>query len=143
MKITNKRLYRIFHNMKSRCYLKTFPKYKYYGARGIGICNEWSGKNGYYSFEKWALENGYNDKLEIDRIDNEKDYSPNNCRWVDRKTQNNNTRKNKFITYNNETKTVAQWAEIYKMHRCVLNNRISRGMSFEDAITIPVRTFNK
>lgn len=139
--ITKKRIYSVFHNMKSRCYLKTFPKYKYYGEKGIKICDEWIRKNGYDNFEYWALNNGYNDSLEIDRIDYTKGYSPDNCRWVDRKTQNNNTRKNKFITYNGETKTIAQWAEIYNIHRCVLNNRISRGMSFLEAINKPVRSY--
>lgn len=83
-----KRLYRIWCGIKSRCYNSNYPKYPWYGGRGITMCNEW--KNDFVSFEMWANANGYNDNLSIDRIDNNKNYCPMNCRWADAHTQNTN-----------------------------------------------------
>lgn len=139
----NERLYSIFHNMKSRCYLPTFSRYEYYGGRGIKICQEWLGKKGFDTFYDWAMSNGYADNLTIDRIDVNKDYCPENCRWVDRKAQNNNTRINHYYTHNGETKTVSQWAELYNIHRCVLNNRLRRGWTFENAVSQAVGKYSR
>lgn len=84
------KLYKVFDGMKTRCYNKHCDRYKYYGARGIRICDEWL--TDFVKFYSWAMENGYKKGLTIDRIDNDKGYSPDNCRWVDMKTQNNNKR---------------------------------------------------
>ena len=78
--------------MKSRCYNKNTPNYKYYGALGVIICEEW--KNNFEIFRNWALSHGYREDLTIDRINPYGNYEPNNCRWVDYKTQNNNKRNN-------------------------------------------------
>lgn len=135
------RLYSIYRNMKSRCFLSTFSRYKYYGGRGISICKEWIGDNGFSNFYNWALNNGYANDLTIDRLDVDKDYSPENCRWVDMTVQNNNTRRNHYCTYNGETKSISQWAKIYNIHRCVLNNRIRRGWDFEEAVSNPTHRY--
>ena len=87
-------LYRRYVDMKSRCYRKTNCNYKHYGARGIKVCDEWLGKDGYKNFEKWSLENGYKKELSLDKIDNNADYSPNNCRWTTKRVQNINKRPN-------------------------------------------------
>lgn len=122
MKDKHSRLSRIFRGIKDRCYNINSPVFKDYGARNITICAEWNnrerikfnGKNstkGWIAFEKWALSHGYQDNLTIDRIDNNKGYSPENCRWVTIKTQQNNKRNNKLITYKGKTQTAAQWCD--------------------------------
>ena len=80
MKWSNHRLQRIYNHMRERCYQKECKDYRWYGAKGIQICNEWL--NNPKSFEDWALTNGYKDELTIDRIDETKDYCPDNCIWI-------------------------------------------------------------
>lgn len=104
-----KRLKGIYYGMKERCYSPNCHKYEIYGKRGIRICNEWLSSPG--TFEEWALNNGYSDKLTIDRIDVNGNYEPNNCRWITAKEQMSNMRRNRFITYNGETHTLTEWAE--------------------------------
>lgn len=88
---------------------------------------------GFLAFKKWSLENGYADNLTIDRIDVNKDYSPENCRWVSVKFQENNKRTNHFLTYKDETKTMKQWCEELKLNYNTVRTRIRRGCSVEIA----------
>lgn len=83
------RLSSIWRGMKARCYNNTFSMYEYYGGRGISICEEWL--NNFETFFKWALSSGYDSSLEIDRINTNGNYSPENCRWVTHKQQMRNT----------------------------------------------------
>lgn len=132
------RLYRIFENMLARCYRPSNKSYKYCGAKGITICDEWL-KNKSKFFE-WAENNGYNKNLTIDRIDNQKGYSPDNCRWVDRKTQDRNRTSNVFITYNGETLCRADWEKRLGFRLGLLKQRIDwLGWSIEKALTKPVK----
>lgn len=117
-------LYTTWSGMKQRCYDTKCESYKNYGQRGIRICDEW--RYDFLAFEKWSLENGASKNLTIDRIDNNGDYCPNNCRWVDMETQANNTRQNRRIAYNGEVHTLAQWSRIVGISADVIRNRIDK-----------------
>lgn len=130
------RLYKIYNSMKGRCYNYKNDNYRLYGYRGIKVCDLWV--NNYLSFKKWALLNGYNDSLTIDRINTNGDYCPENCRWVNMEVQANNRRGNHFITFQNKTKTVAEWAKELGIKYNCLSTRLSRGWSIKDALYTPV-----
>ena len=118
------RLYNIWLGMKSRCYNTNDPVYKNWGGRGVTVCDEW--KNDFACFYEWAIENGYNDKLTIDRIDNDGNYTPDNCRWASQKQQSRNRRSNIEITIGNETKTLIEWCEIFKLPYQTIHARYTR-----------------
>ena len=130
---SNTRLYRIYKTMKSRCYNKNREEYFRYGGRGITICNEWL--NDFMGFYNWSMKNGYTDDLTIDRIDNNKGYSPDNCRWVDRKTQCNNTRRNLKLTYKGITHSISHWSELLNIDQSVLSHRYYAGWNIEKLLT--------
>lgn len=134
------RLYRIWSDMKSRCYSPSDKNFKRYGARGICICPEW--RKDFLQFREWALSNGYDDALSIDRIDNNNGYSPDNCRWATKKTQSNNRRTNVYITYKGETHTLAEWSNITGIKAATLVSRKAHGWSDEECIEVPVSSAN-
>lgn len=126
---TGTRLHRIWKNMNTRAINPKNQKYPRYGGRGISVCKEWSGKTGFEAFSKWAHENGYHEDLTIDRIDNDGDYTPENCRWVSLKMQENNTSKNRKITVRGITKTIAEWSEIIGIPRTTLYYYSDEGLT--------------
>ena len=134
------RLYRIWTNIKQRCLNPNKKEYNLYGQRGITICKEW--KESYNSFKQWSLSNGYADNLSIDRIDVNGNYEPSNCRWTNAKTQANNTRTNKIITFNGETHTLSQWRDKMGFKRGVIEYRLQKGWSIEKTLTTPVKQRN-
>lgn len=135
---STQKLRKVFNTLKQRCLNPNCSDYYLYGGRGIQICEEWlDNQNGVAAFVRWAIENGYKKGLSIDRIDNSKGYSPDNCRWVDYKTQARNTRNNHMVTYKGETHCVAEWAEIKNINYQTLLRRINIGWNIEDALTIP------
>ena len=119
-----KRLRRIYYNIKQRCYNPKFPKFNDYGGRDISVCDEW--KNNIDSFIKWALENGYKDEFSIDRINNDGNYCPENCRWADNETQANNKRTNHYIIYKGKKYTVTTFCKAFNLNRDIINQRINR-----------------
>ena len=128
----NTRLYRVYHAMKQRCYNKNSTAYKDYGGRGIIICNEWV--NSFDVFRAWAIHNSYDDSLTIDRVDVNGNYEPSNCRWVDRKQQQNNRRNTIYITYNGKTQTITQWAEELNIKQNTIRTRYFLGWSDEECL---------
>ena len=119
------RTYNIWKHMIKRCDDENDNKYDYYGGRGIHVCDDW--RNNYEDFRDWSLEHGYTDDLSLDRINNNGDYSPENCRWVDRYTQMNNTRRSRHITNENISHSISEWSRILGVHKATLRDRINRG----------------
>ncbi len=116
------RIYSTWLSMKDRCLNPNCKSYFRYGDRGIAVCDEWV-KN-FQSFYDWSMTNGYADNLTIDRIDNDGNYEPDNCRWATRKIQNNNKSSNIPITYNGETHNIAEWESRLGFKKNVLYARI-------------------
>jgi len=128
------RLYRIHQGMLRRCRNQREPSYRHYGARGICVCPEW---RAFSAFSQWALANGYQDGLTLDRIDVNGNYEPSNCRWADAFTQANNRRDTVMVTAFGETKTIGQWVRDPRsvVSFAELSGRIRRGWDAEQAIT--------
>ena len=137
---TNSRLYGIWRGIKKRCLLPKAQGYNNYGGRGIRICEEWM--KSYISFRDWALTNGYEEGLEIDRIDVNGNYEPTNCRFVDAKEQANNRRTNNVLELNGERKTLQEWADILGVNRSLLSERKRMGWSDYDTLTKKPRKYN-
>lgn len=140
------RLYQIYVHMCRRCYYEKYVLYHRYGGRGITVCDEWL--NSYESFKEWALKNGYDynapkGQCTIDRINNDGNYEPNNCRWATIKEQSNNKSQNVLLTANGETHNMQQWADILGTKHATLESRYRRGWSDERIINTPVRNYNK
>lgn len=134
-KESHTKLYGTWLNIKQRCLNPNNKSYVNYGGRGITICKEWS--ESYENFRDWSLNNGYADNLSIDRIDVNGNYEPSNCRWANAKQQANNRRSNLEITYNSETKTLMQWAEVFNLPYSAVIQRYKRGVR-EDELFAPL-----
>ena len=135
------RIYRIYHDIKSRCYNRNETAYKNYGARGIVVCDEWL--DDFMNFYNWSTENGYNNSLTIDRINVDGDYEPNNCRWVTMKEQQNNRRNNVYLTCHGKTQTMSQWADELGIKKCTIKARRKYGWSDEECLFGKVKTVHK
>jgi hypothetical protein len=145
----NARLNYIYVNMKERCCNPNCKNYKNYGGKGITVCEEWLNKEivskghkmtkGWIAFRDWALSNGYRDDLTIDRIDATKGYSPDNCRWVSQKVQQNNRSNNRLVTYKGKTQTLSEWCDELHLNYKTVSTRINNyhwsvERAFEEAI---------
>lgn len=135
--MSNTKLYHVWAGMKDRCFNKNNSHFKDYGGRGIKVCDEWT--QNFENFYNWSKDNGYEEGLSIDRIDNNKGYSPENCRWANQEVQCSNVRRNRRYTYNNKTLTITEWAKETGINRATLNARLNKGMSIEDAICTPIK----
>lgn len=137
-KYSNKRLYGIYAAMIARCYDEKNRRYHNYGGRGITVCEEW--KSNYDVFAEWAFNNGFDKDAKqgvctLDRIDVNKGYSPDNCRWISNKEQQFNKRTNKRLTYNGETLTLTEWAEKLNVPKGTFIQGINHGKNIEYYIT--------
>jgi len=119
---TEHKLYRVYYAMRQRCNNPKDCNYHKYGGRGITLCEEWA--NSYDAFMQWALDNGYKEGLQVDRVNNNEGYSPNNCRWVTPKVNGNNTRRTIMVTYMGETRPLTEWAEIRGIKIGTLRSRL-------------------
>lgn len=130
------RLYRTWADMRRRCQSPTHPRFADWGGRGISVYPEWED---FIAFREWALANGYRDDLEIDRIDNNGNYEPTNCRWVNDAAQASNRRPTRLITAFGETMPVHCWSKDARCRVCYtsLQKRLARGLPAEIAITAP------
>jgi hypothetical protein len=122
--------FQVWAAMKQRCYNPKAQQYKNYGARGIQVCDRWL--NSYMAFEQ---DMGLKPEgLSLDRIDNNGNYEPGNCRWATAKQQRRNQRNNRSLTFQGETKTIADWADQLGLSRVTVNGRLQRGFSCEEAL---------
>lgn len=134
--LSKTRLYSVWRAMKTRCYVNSDSSFPFYGGRGISVCEDWL--NSFQSFYLWSISHGYVEGLSIDRIDDNGDYCPENCRWSTSQEQANNTRRNYNITYKSNTKTLAEWSRITGLGYHTIQDRLNAGWSIERALTEPV-----
>lgn len=130
--IKNKNLYMVYNSMVARCTKENNKDYKNYGSRGIKVSEEWKD---FKVFQEWALNNGYEKGLTLDRIDNNSGYSKENCRWVTNKENCNNKNNHNLLTYDGTTLNLTQWAEKLGIKVTTLHNRLYRSKrSLKDII---------
>ena len=125
------RIYNIWSTMKQRCTNPHHCKYKNYGGRGVSIADDW---NSFSAFYEWAIQNGYDENLTLDRICSDGDYEPHNCRWVNQREQQNNRTNNRRIEIDGESHTLSEWSEISGIHLSTIWGRLKKGWSEKDAV---------
>ena len=121
--------------MRNRTRNKSHRQYKDYGGRGIKVCDEW---NSFENFYKWAMENGYKEGLSIDRINNDKDYCPENCKFSTRIEQANNKRNNHILTFCGKSQNLEQWSKEKGLTRGTIYSRLRKGWSVEKTLGTPM-----
>lgn len=126
------RLHKLWMAMKSRCHYTGDTDYKYYGGRGISVCEEWD--KSFEAFRDWAIKNGYNDTLSLDRKDCNGNYSPGNCQWIPIEDQKYNKRSSRFITVLGETHLLTEWARMIGVSHSAIIQAEKRGQRAEDYI---------
>ena len=132
--LSGTRLESIWRTMKQRCNNPNSKSYKYYGGRGIKICEEWNKPSGVECFAEWALANGYKDNLTLDRINTNGNYEPSNCRWVTMREQNRNSNKNVFVTYRGETKILSDWARELNIPYSTIRYKVKNGKTIDEIV---------
>ena len=123
---TYTKIYNKYRSMKERCFNPKNQRYKNYGERGIIVCDEWIGEEGFINFYNWSMANGYRDNLTIERIDVNGNYCPENCKWIPIKEQADNKTNTKYIKYNNNYYRIKELAKILNIKEDCLRKRISR-----------------
>jgi len=131
---------RVYTNMHSRCENPKTYGYERYGGRGIKVCEEWSGESGFKTFYTWAVASGWESGLELDRVDDDGDYSPHNCRFVKHSVNAKNRRSTDLITYDGVTLCRKDWAARLGISEGTIKYRLKKGMSVKEAFSTPVKT---
>lgn len=138
---TKQKLHEVWRHMLHRCTNKNHFAYKDYGGRGISVCDEW---HSFSNFYEWAISSGFSLGLTLDRIDVNKGYEPNNCRWATWKEQGNNRRTNVFVTFNGKTQSMSMWADELGITREALYRRLKvYNMPLEMALTAKKNEYNR
>lgn len=130
------RINNIYHNMKNRCNNSKNYRYKNYGGRGIKVCDEW--QNNFLSFYNWAINNGYDETLTLDRIDVNGAYCPSNCRWIPLEKQFYNKTDNVYYIVNQQKKCLSELCKEYNMPYQTVRKRLERGKDIMMALTTPI-----
>lgn len=133
--MSSTKLYDVWKGMFQRCYNKYNKSYRYYGGKGIRICDEW--KNDFQVFYEWAQLSGYKEGLEIDRIDGKGNYEPGNCKWSTRTEQMNNVSDNKIWEVNGVSHTQAEWSKLFDIDQDLVSGRLNAGWDLISALTAP------
>lgn len=131
---TNTRIYKIWAHIKTRCTNPNFAEWEQYGGRGISICDEWN--SSFESFFEWAISNGYSDELTIERIDVNKNYEPNNCKWITLKEQQRNKTNTVFVVENGIKISLSELAEKHNIPFKTVKNRYYRNMERKGYVDI-------
>jgi hypothetical protein len=139
--LSRTKLYRVWIDLNRRCNVASCPDFYHYGGRGIRVCKEW--EDSFESFHAWAASNGYSHNLSIDRIDNNGNYDPSNCRWATPLEQNRNRRTNQLITFRGETKTITEFAIHHGLKPRTLFERIKSNWDVELALTKAPRNWGR
>lgn len=132
--LSNHPIHKVWHNMKSRCYNQNLKQFKDYGGRGILVCEEW--RTNYLAFHTWAMQNGWEKNLTIERINNDLGYSPLNCKFIPRKLQSRNQRTCIWIEAFGRKQILIDWVREKNIHRETIKRRLKSGWKIEDALTI-------
>ena len=130
------RLYSVWNSMRQRCNNPNSLAYHNYGGRGIKICDEW---DNFSCFRRWAMENGYDENAPrgmytLDRVDVNGPYSPENCRWVDMRTQSNNKRNTIYLEFDGKKRSLTEWASLLGADYTTLWSRYSKGLTAEEIL---------
>lgn len=136
-RLRDTRLYSIWSSIKTRCFNKKASRYKDWGGRGILMCEEW--KNDFKKFYDWAMSNGYSNRLVIDRENNDKNYEPNNCKWVTYRENNFNKRTTVMVNVDGEKISLAKICEKHNKNYKLVSGRIHKGWSLEKALFTPAK----
>lgn len=126
-----------YQNMKTRCYNKKYSLYHRYGGRGISVCEEWY--NSFVSFRDWAFNSGWEEGLSLDRIDNNGNYCPENCKWSTVQEQSNNRHTNRILTANGVSDTMANWSRKLNIPYYVIQYRLEKGWDDAKTLTTPYK----
>lgn len=137
----NRRLYSTLNSMKARCNRPTHARYRYYGARGIKVCEEWANlETGFDAFADWALSHGYTNEMTIERVDVNGDYCPENCKWISMPEQARNKTSTFWVEYKGEKISLSELCERFNLNYQTVHDRLTeRGMTVEEAVEKPIR----